>query len=499
MNERVEVVDPVAHSDYVVRWQAQTRQLRLANSSWPELIAAARRAQVVLLGEYHPLESACSTATRLIAELTRGSGSARGVLGLEMVHARDQHVLDDYLARRASAPEFLRRIRYREEWGYPWGAVRRLLEVASRRKWPVYGLDTPPRGGVDDLELRDEAAAERLVRRLQAAPLRLPAIVIFGEAHVADDHLPRQLIRQGLPARQILQIFHDLEHLEPDVGPGIRRSGEQLFVIQSCPHGARERALRRTYRAWTRTSLASPPLDLRELFDGIVAHLAAGFGLDPRTVRVAPGVRLVDLLPEVTFRSPNTKALRSPSTGSQTIAESLTGWSTDTLGARVHASRPGLRAAAIEAGRFLARYWRGQVGTGAEVPRDPVARITEQALAVAIAAWRDAGLRRLGVRCLVSAFPSADRETRRMWRASTGLLREIEESRSMPAGLKELEAGSTRQDLEFWVGARLGIDLARRRPTAQRLMRLAQRSLATRQGAWRVLRAIVREKTRRGP
>jgi uncharacterized iron-regulated protein len=76
--------------------------------------------------------------------------SRRGVvLGVEFVYTRQQAILDRRQEGAIDDRTFLRRIHYREEWGYPWDGFRDLLDRARALAVPVVALDRP-RGGLMD-------------------------------------------------------------------------------------------------------------------------------------------------------------------------------------------------------------------------------------------------------------------------------------------------------------------------------------------------------------
>lgn len=270
------------------------------------------RADIVLAGEYHPLPTACRTAAALLRAWQR-KGIPCG-LGLEMVHTRDQRVLDQFLAGDIGAPVFRRRIRYREEWGYPWSAPAALLKTARDTRCEVRALDLPPRGGVRDLARRDRAAAERIAHWYRSAPPGMRLVVLFGEAHLASRHLPAALAQafdraaRRMPAGakgrapRVARVLHDLEHGPADLfagsGAWLAAPGG-LFARQAMARGARRTALARTWRAWAREEPRPDDFDRALLVHELISAEAEAVGIDPRTRRRGPARWLADELPEV--------------------------------------------------------------------------------------------------------------------------------------------------------------------------------------------------------
>lgn len=476
-------LDPIASSDYVARFESEMATLeprRIATRAWR---SAWHASQLLLLGEYHPLDSALRTARRMI-EAARPGGTW---LGLEMIHARDQRALDDYLAGHCSAASLRRRMRYRSEWGYPWPAAERLLRTAARRGAPAYGLDMPPRGGVSDLTLRDEAAADRIVAR-HARHRTARAVVVFGEAHLAAPHLLDQLrSRLGRRAR-IVRVLHDLPHPGATT-PGIYAAGDDLFLVQRHHPAARAAALHRIYAQWARAAVpADDALDWDLLFRELVQLASRAFGVDPRREPVSGGSRLVDWIPEVipwsnrTLRRLACERTTPARTGalSPPIERPVSDWSWSPETGAVFVVRPGIRVAALEAARFVLSFRRGELPRRSPL-REPEARIAEHALAAALVARSDAGLRRLGVRAVLPSGV-AIQEVRR----SLGRLREL-----FATGEQRNGRGFDGERLAAPVGLALGIELARQLARGElpwsRFVAWSGRSLSERTTARRLL------------
>jgi hypothetical protein len=137
----------------------------------------------------------------------------RLVLGVELVYTRQQDILDRRQDGSIDDRTFLRRIHYREEWGYPWDGFRDLLDRARTLGIPVIALDRSPRGGFDGLRRRDAHAARGIATVLSQRP-RSAMLVLFGESHLARGHVPREveraLARRGI-ARTAVTVFQDPE------------------------------------------------------------------------------------------------------------------------------------------------------------------------------------------------------------------------------------------------------------------------------------------------
>jgi hypothetical protein len=200
LKRELDLVDSRARSRYVGQFLHEFRRAE-DTCSLQEVIAEAARADLIYLADYHALPATQAFAVRLINQLLERPRRARPlVLCLEAFYACHQRLLDAYLGGQLSEPEFLHRIHYQTEWGYEWAGYRSLLEQARQRRFAVYGIDCAPRHDLRLIARRDRAAAEKIVslaRERTAAQI----VVLFGESHLAADHLPGKVARCAAAAR----------------------------------------------------------------------------------------------------------------------------------------------------------------------------------------------------------------------------------------------------------------------------------------------------------
>jgi len=193
------------------------------------------------------------------AELLETLASRRRVvLGVELVYTRQQDILDRRQEGSIDDRTFLRRIHYREEWGYPWEGFRDLLDRARSLGIPVIALDRSPRGGFDGLRRRDAHAARGIAAVLSQRP-RSAMLVLFGESHLARGHVPREvervLARRGI-ARKAVTVFQDPEPVywsslsrSQTVPEAVRFDGG-AFAVFHTPPLARYESYRQVLERW---------------------------------------------------------------------------------------------------------------------------------------------------------------------------------------------------------------------------------------------------------
>lgn len=169
------------------------------------ILEEARQANLIWIGDYHALERSQTYAAQFIRDL-----AAQGVsvaVAVEPVFARSQKILDRWMSGKISEQEFLEGIRYDQEWGCDWNGYKRIFETARELSIPIYGADCHPRNDMRSIGRRDLGVARRIARLMEKDPSRA-LVVIFGESHLATNHLPDRvrtiLERKGIPASEVL-------------------------------------------------------------------------------------------------------------------------------------------------------------------------------------------------------------------------------------------------------------------------------------------------------
>ena len=126
----------------------------------PELEQQCRKADVLLVGDYHALAASQAFTADLVAQLSRDKRPL--ILALEMVFARDQRLLDRWFLGEVPDNDLRAALRYDADWGYEWTPFASLLQKAKECGVAVFGIDRGPRGRMRRIGARDRHAAERI-------------------------------------------------------------------------------------------------------------------------------------------------------------------------------------------------------------------------------------------------------------------------------------------------------------------------------------------------
>jgi len=267
-----------------------------------ELEQLCRQADILLVGDYHALPASQTYAASLLEQLAAGGRPL--VLALETVFVRDQRHLNKWSRGEISLDELRGRLRFDSEWGYDWAPFASLLETARRLGCRIAGLDCATRGNMRRIATRDRHAAEKIAELRTRLP-ESRVVVVFGEAHLAPNHLPLCL-RQLRPQDRIITVLQNHDELywkaAGELTPqarAVRVNQEVACVFNSTPLEKYE-SYRLYIEKWT-TEPGQP--DFAPTFYNLVDTLLHSLGLQQYSPAAGPHPQsMVNDYPEVCVR-----------------------------------------------------------------------------------------------------------------------------------------------------------------------------------------------------
>src|ERR1035441_3431701 len=302
VEREIRAIDPTTGLKYL-------RDFREAYRSYQRVLAPSdvgheiAKSGVVLVGDYHALPN----SQRYLAAMLRDPELHQRpiVLGVETIFSRDQHILEEWFRSEIDVDELRQRIRFELDWGYEWAPFYELLSAARDHGASIYGLDCMPREDMRKIGSRDRHAADKIaeLRRRHSGALIL---VLFGESHLAPQHLPA-LLQQRLPAEPMLTVLQNVDALywraageARDHVEAVEVRENVLCVFNATPLEKYEHYRHRCVRSNQDHSAPDFSPTLYNLIDGMVRFL----GIDQYSPHNTTQPRLlVDLMPEVYSRS----------------------------------------------------------------------------------------------------------------------------------------------------------------------------------------------------
>jgi hypothetical protein len=305
VEREIRAIDPAAGRKYL-------RDFREAYRSYEKVLAPGdvhhkiANSGIVLVGDYHALPNSQRYLASIVRDLQLHQRPV--VVGVETIFSRDQHIVDEWFRGEIEESELRERLRFELDWGYDWNPFYELLSGARDHDVLVYGLDCMPREDLRKIGARDRHAADKIadLRRRHSDALIL---VLFGESHLAPQHLPA-LLQQRLPAEPVLTVLQNVDALywlaAGEAGDHVEAVEVRENVL--CVFNATPLEKYENYRLcldrWGRSDNdhSAPDLGptLYNLIDGMVRFL----GINQYSPHNTTQPRLlVDLMPEVYSRS----------------------------------------------------------------------------------------------------------------------------------------------------------------------------------------------------
>jgi len=257
-------------------------------------------ANVILVGDYHALP-ASQLYTAGLLEILAATGR-KVILGVEAIAARDQHILDEWQAGEIDTEELRSRVRFDADWGYAWQPFCDLLTRACGAQVQVFGLDCMPRHDMRSIRSRDRHAAAKITELRRAHPDAV-LVVLFGESHLAPNHLPH-LLRALHPRDRVLTVLQNVDSLywlsagEPeDLVEAVEVCDDVICVFSATPLEKYEN-YRLSIDRWKQQRAGR--LDLAPSFYNLITSLLQFLRVDPySTRRGETHAFMIDELPEV--------------------------------------------------------------------------------------------------------------------------------------------------------------------------------------------------------
>lgn len=304
VEREIRATDPNSRRKYLRDYSEAFRsyQAVLTREQLESLLGSAG---LLLIGDYHALPASQRYAAGLMAELAANNGRPV-VLGLETIFARDQHIVDEWMRGEIEEEELRERIRFDLDWGYQWEPFYELLAAARSHGVLIYGLDCMPRDDLRKIAARDRHAAEKIAElRLRHPEAQIG--VLFGESHLAPNHIP-ELLRRLLPEERVLTVLQNVDPLYWKAAGERREQVEAVKVREDviCVFNSTPLEKYESYRLcldrWSREGSGAPDFGptVYNLIDGLARFLninacSAHNGRQPKF--------LVDQLPEVYCRT----------------------------------------------------------------------------------------------------------------------------------------------------------------------------------------------------
>ena len=193
------------------------------------------KVDIIFLADFHALQQSQKTHLRILKKV---KATRPLVLALECIEAKYQKYLDQFMKGQLSETDFLRLVRWQENWGFPWENYRPLFIWARQKKVIIYGVNTRAQKRAQ-MSVRDHFASQK-IQALQKKHPQSQIFVIFGDLHLAPEHLPKKVLLPGTKHLLILQnsekiYFEELRRGEKNAAEIVRLNKNSFCVLNVPP------------------------------------------------------------------------------------------------------------------------------------------------------------------------------------------------------------------------------------------------------------------------
>lgn len=185
------------------RWEESTKE---------ELLKVVAKSDLVFGADFHPFAQSQRTHLRILRDLPR---KRKVILGLEAIGSRYQDIIDGFIRGSVSENDFLERVDWQRNWGFPWEHYKPLFSLAQEGKFEIVGLNLNAKNPQTlSLQQRDQHAAEIIIKLINQTTNGELIYVVFGDLHLATKHLPGLVLREPRAKEiQWLTIFQNSERI----------------------------------------------------------------------------------------------------------------------------------------------------------------------------------------------------------------------------------------------------------------------------------------------
>ncbi|HLD35088.1 MAG TPA: ChaN family lipoprotein [Planctomycetota bacterium] len=195
-----------------------------------EIVEQVLASDIVYLGDYHTLRQSQKTLIRLLeaCRITPKTDTQHPIiLGLEMIQNKHQDILNQYQNTKIDETAFLKAIDYDQTWGFDWKHYKLILDYAREHHLKVLALNSRPtersfgqakpslsaKGEkASSLNRRDSLAAKIIAQTHRENP-ESTIIILFGDLHISENHLPLQVDKLTTPPPKKLIICQNSERI----------------------------------------------------------------------------------------------------------------------------------------------------------------------------------------------------------------------------------------------------------------------------------------------
>ena len=287
LNVKKRVVSIIGPETKELKNYRDTYDKELNKLSWQaldkrHLFSRLKTAEIILVGDFHAQKQSTRAFLRIIRKIKDSFGSAF-VIALECLRLKDQSAIDLYLTGQISEKDFLTKVAWKKNWGFPWENYRPLFKWAQQNKIKIYGINAGSE--IKTLKERDQISAETL-KKIRSQHKKTKIFTQYGDLHLASAHLPKALKRL-MPSLDHCVIFQSPEVLyfkimeeQKEVSTDVVRFDHHRWALNGLPPWIKWQDYLLYLESGFDKKIKVQDVDPTDIVASTVDFLAGSFGLD---------------------------------------------------------------------------------------------------------------------------------------------------------------------------------------------------------------------------
>ncbi len=206
-------------------WKASSRR---------HLLQRIKASDLIFWGDFHGVRQFQNNVLRWLKKVDLSKRPV--VLALEVLGSHQQKWVDQYLQGDLSEEVFLEKVKWNQNWGFPWIYYQPLFRWARENKQVLRVINAPGRHVSSS---KREEWGVRQIREIRETYPEGQIFVLYGEYHLLPQGFPRWLKKNRLNSRT-LYIFQNSESLyfrfqkkKIHIEGEIFKKSEQFFCLQN--------------------------------------------------------------------------------------------------------------------------------------------------------------------------------------------------------------------------------------------------------------------------
>jgi hypothetical protein len=179
-----------------------------------KLIEKILKSDIIYVGDYHTLNQSQKTLIKILRDIV--NHKRKITVCLEMVSSANQKILNDFMSSKISEIDFLQKIEYERNWGFPWKNYKPIFDFAKIHKIKILGLNCSSESEKEDILPARDMCASKIISRESIRNPQGIIFVLYGDLHICEKHLPkrvRMLLKENGQSKRYLIIFQNSEEL----------------------------------------------------------------------------------------------------------------------------------------------------------------------------------------------------------------------------------------------------------------------------------------------